>query len=177
MNLSGVGGFIGRMFGNSSVPQAYTQVRQGIRENTNSESALTDRVELSANAPKPLQAKDLEYASQIADKLKNGEKLSVGDQEYLREDRVFAATVVLSLLGKGVNLESVNWSTGLPAPSEAEMNEAYRRVSQRLQDLDQVADKDGVRDLRRNIIDNLRGTDFGAVENYLAEKTGAALAG
>ncbi len=124
-----------------------------------------DKVELSASAPKPLDARLLEKAHATAAKLTAEDELSGGEAARIHSDRVFAAVSVLLAMGMGDaeatrNLPLKLIATGLPAPSAEELKTAFRRIHQRVDNLESVRDAQSVKQAREQTITRLRPVDF-----------------
>jgi len=124
-----------------------------------------DKVELSASAPRPLDAPMLEKAHIAATKLTAGDELSAGEAARVHSDRVFAAVSVLLAMGMGSkdvqqSLPLKLIATGLPAPNAEELKTAFRRIHQRMDNLDRVRDPRGVQQVREQTISQLRPMNF-----------------
>ncbi len=121
-----------------------------------------DSVVLSAAAPKPLLAGQVEAAGQAAQEVAEG-TVAAGTVRNLREDRVFAALTILAAVGQSGQGSPRGWPGGLPAPTREELSTAYRRLAQRLDRPEQVSDPSAAQNLRRTILDHFRGEDFSAI--------------
>ncbi len=153
-------GSIGRMFARQNVPSVYGKQKQNAEAPAAEEDgALVDRVSLSPDAPKPLDAAFMEDAFRAGETIASGGALSGEDSERLRMDRVFAAVSALSLLGKDGE-GAVSWPGGFPVPSQAELEAARRRLAQRPQNTEQAANPSHVQAARQEILDRVTRRDF-----------------
>ncbi len=160
--------------GNGS--HARHQRRDGQPADVQSLGGAPDRVELSTDAPQPLPADLVERAGDVAWHLAEQEPLTAGQSHSLRQDRIFAALAHLLALGLDKGDPTLHWPTGLPAPSSAELKEAYRRLSQRLLRLDRVRDARHVAQLREHVLDALRKTDIARPAGALPDPAPVPLA-
>jgi len=129
-----------------------------------------DRVELSANAPRPLDARMIEEAVQVAQRMMAGQALSPSQTERLREDRVFASLTAMFSAGgnKGRLLDA--WLDGAAQPPTGfELDSAYRRLSQRVADMGGTADPRAVEEARLTALEAFRGVDLQALVRALSE--------
>jgi len=124
---------------------------------------LVDVVELSEAAPRPVDVDFLRDADLVAGKLAGAGDLTGREKTRMREDRVFAAMSALLLVGAYESGYPAKWPGGLPTPSPEEVQEAYRRLSQRLMRLDSVRDAYEMQSLRQTVLDSLRGQDLPAL--------------
>lgn len=172
-------GTIGRMFARQNVPTVYARQRSaGDAAGVEASDSTMDSVSLSAFAPKPLDAADLESAMEYSGYLSGGGKgmAAAPAEERLREDRIFAAVSALAAMGvNGEDLELPDrWPGGIPVPTREELEVARRRLSQRLQNVDQASDPEKVQLDRTELVEKLRNRDFGALA--LAETPEEAVA-
>lgn len=159
MVLDGVQGYLSRTFGGATQPETQGS-KPKPRPATNPVAAPgRDVVELSAHAPRPLSAQMLQTSSEIRDHILANTPLSASQERVLRTDRVHAAVVTLGVLMQS-GVDQPAWPGGFPAPSSEELQEAYRRLSQRLQDPDAVDDPGAVQDTRLALLDAYRSVDF-----------------
>lgn len=107
-----------------------------------------DRVELSPNAPRPLDARILQRAAAVADSL----EISPETTEKLRQDRIYAVVGVLAAIAR--QGAEPQWAGGLPAPTKAELAAAYRRIHQRLSRMDTVRNPESMSTIRSEIIES-----------------------
>ncbi len=91
-----------------------------------------EKVELSQRVPQQIPVATMKASGEIAETLLQGENVSRSDQKALREDRVLAALTGMRILQQQAGVTEKVWLSGIPRPSEAEMQEAYRRLTQRL---------------------------------------------
>lgn len=166
MDIPVIGNLIGRFLDHSHPSAPRVQEEAALPETTRRQPVGPDTVELSSHAPRPLDASDLRDAEAIADKLRSGESLSIRETNRLRQDRIFAALAVL-VAASGQDGTTPSWPGGLPAPTAEELGAAYRRLSQRLRNLDTLRDPEEMQQLRRDVLDDLRGVDLSAIENDL----------
>ncbi|MBN2711506.1 MAG: hypothetical protein JXR97_03600 [Planctomycetes bacterium] len=162
VGIQTVGGFIGRLFGNNSVAQAYSPATRKAVGGESSRASGMDIVELSPHAPRPLDSREVEDVNSVANKFNSGETLSGAETEKLRQDRVFTALAVLAALSKG-NGESPKWPGGFPEPTAAELDAAYRRLAQKMTNLDSVRNPEEMQQLREKVLDDFKGADFSVV--------------
>lgn len=172
-------GNIGRMFARQNVPTVYARQRSaGDATGVETTESNMDSVSLSAFAPKPLDAVDFETAMEYSGYLSGGGKgmATAAAEERLREDRIFAAVSALAAMGvSGEGFELPNrWPGGIPVPTREELEVARRRLSQRLQNVDQTSDPEKVQLDRTALVEKLRKRDFGALA--LAETPESAVA-
>lgn len=169
-------GVIGRMFARQNVNEIYGR-QKGVTETLDEKSAdRLDRVDLSPLAPKPLDASLVEDASGAAAKLTSGKKLTSGEEDALREDRVFATVTTLMALGVDDESRLPGWPVGLPTPSREEMETAYRRISQRLKNVEGAVNPDVAQRGRSELIDKNRNADFAALATRATNLISAAVA-
>lgn len=170
MQISQAGGLIGRLAGSlfKSRPQAEAATkfpRDSTKVSPKNTPMLvddgkSDRVELSPQAPRPLAASLLIATEQVANKLREQTPLTKQDAIPLRENRVFAAVVALQAVGADGKERLFGWPGGIPAPSSAELEAAYRQVAQRISQLDNVRNPDRVQALRQRILDSNQTNNF-----------------
>lgn len=136
-----------------------------------------DKVQLSAGVPEPVEAETLETADRLAQDIVEKGKTARKDTERLREDRVLAALTGMRLMQQTtVDLEEV-WVGGLPQPTQEEMQEAYRRLSQRLSSPEEVKDPAAQNNLRVELREYFRSYDFaGNIAKERAEARAQAVA-
>lgn len=151
---------IGRMFARQNAPITYGQQKTSLKIETSDPGGTVDTVSLSRFVPKPLPADYLEDAIAYGKEIASGGKLSQKDTERVRLDRVFTALVALEALGDNGETMPRMWPAGLPVPSEEELEEARRRLAQRLQDVDLAADAEYVQSERLRLLEKVgrRGT-------------------
>lgn len=155
MNLVGVGQYLGGMFGRQPAAQKVAQAAGAVAQIARKITEGGDIVELSSNVPQPLEAATLEAAGVVAQKLRAGQPLSTREMNRLRNDRVFAALTVLNGAAVGGGTFQ-HWPGGIPAPTGDELDEAYRRLSQRLVGNDYARDPEALNALRVEILDAFR---------------------
>lgn len=168
--VANVGGLINRLYGQGSVAETYALSTRNRISGKTEEAAATsglDRVDLSANAPRPVSASLVEDATSTAVKIANGVDLTDEEMSRIRADRVYAAVAALSALGMTGENGQLAWPGGLPAPTEAELKAAYQRISQRLENTDEAANPLAAQDERLQILDTYRNADFGLVANQI----------
>lgn len=159
----GDAGVIGRMFARRNIQDLYTRKRPAVEAAEEMGAAPVDRVDLSPQAPRPLSASYVESAAGTAQKLAGRGKLTSDETQSLREDRVFAAISTLIAVGAdpdgGAGLKG--WPGGIPAPTGAEMEAAYRRLAQRLDRVDDASDPETAKRGRSAVLEKVRNVDFG----------------
>lgn len=156
----GNAGVIGRMFAKRNVQEIYGRQKGAPEESDEKAAGAVDTVDLSPFAPKPLPASLFESAAGTASKLLSGASLSQGETSALREDRVFAAVAALVAMGTDFDSRLPGWPGGLPAPSRNELESAYRRLSQRLENIEATNDPEAARRGRMETIEKNRNADF-----------------
>ncbi len=178
MTIAATSALIGQLFARSTIGQTY---QDGRRDGGGEEEAPpllhgSDIVELSVEAPRPVEANMLLEAEALARKLAAREGLSGGEEESLREGRVVAAMVVLAAVerNRGDLDAPVNWPGGLPAPNREELAEAYRRVRQRLSGVQETREAEKALRLREQIVEYFREADFGALADEVVNPLAAA---
>lgn len=160
MVLDGVQGYLSRAFGGTTQPEtAGSKPRPRISASTPVPASGRDVVELSSHAPRPLSAEMVQTSSEIRDHILAKTPLSASQERVLRTDRIHAAVVTLGVLMES-GVDKPSWPGGFPTPSSEELQEAYRRLSQRLQDPEGVANPDAVQDTRLALLDAYRHVDF-----------------
>lgn len=123
-----------------------------------------DTVSLSNFVPAPFSAKLLESADNKANKMINHAELKRTEIAELREDNVQRAMVAMRLMERGDgSLPDATWVTGMIKPSAREMEEAYRRLTQRLVDVGEASDIGSARQMRLDLLDAFRGYQW---ENF-----------
>ena len=170
MVIQSAASLIGQMSSHTSAQEMYEAPvhRKGARSvqaGADTAPERMDRVELSANAPKPLDAGQMARANQLAERIANGESLKPRDMTELRNDRVFVAMVTLEALRLARPGMRVQWPGGFPRPNQAEMEEAYRRIAQRPRNLETVNDSEQIVERRRELLAHHRNTDFAELED------------
>lgn len=153
---------IGRLFARQNVPTVYgKQQSDTVAAKESGAVGPMDRVELSSNAPKPLSASLFQDAWDTGESIGSGDKLSPDQNTRIREDRVFAAIAAMTMLGAtGSQGEpTVGWPGGVPVPTQAEMEEARRRLSQRFQRMDATDDPEAVQKNRLDLLEKLANRD------------------
>lgn len=160
MVLDGVKGYLSRTFSGTTPPDT-PGVKTKSRPTEPKPVAVPGRdvVELSPHAPQPLTAEMVQTSTGIRDRILANTPLSASQERVLRTDRIHAAMVTLGVLMES-GVEQPMWPGGFPVPSTEELQEAYRRLSQRLRDPDHVSDPDAVQDVRRALLDAYRDVDF-----------------
>ena len=155
-------GNIGRMFARQNVPAVYGRQKAaaGALEADNAAGGV-DSVSLSPQAPRPLSARTVEEALETAGVVANGGKLSAGQTEKLREDRVFRAVSALAAMGfDGQDDRPVAWPGGIPVPTRDELEAAKRRLAQRLDSTSEAADIETVQRDRMELLRRMGKRDF-----------------
>ena len=115
-----------------------------------------ESVQLSKLVPKQLPAKTLETADELSKKIGNGDVLSFKDETSIREDRVLAAIVGMRFMQNNVDNIDKRWVGGLNPPTDAELDAAYRRLTQRVSSPDEVEDPEYIHNMRIELIDTYR---------------------
>lgn len=156
----GSAGVIGRMFAKRNVQEIYSKQRTATEEADDRITDAVDRVDLSPFAPKPLAASLVESASGTAAKLLTGASLTSVEESALREDRVFAAVATLIAMGGNADSPLPGWPGGLPTPTRQELETAYRRLSQRLENVEAASDPEAALRGRVETIEKNRNADF-----------------
>ena len=116
-----------------------------------------ETVQFSKLVPKQLPAKKLETADILSKKINNGELLSFKEESSIREDRVLAAIVGMRFMQNNVNNIDKRWVGGLNPPTDAELDAAYRRLTQRVSSPEEVDDPDYIHNMRVELLDTYRG--------------------
>jgi len=176
MSMSVSDTLIGRMFARSEMASMYARQKNAdqSRDETVDGTAQGDRVELSANAPRPLDARMIDEAVQVAQRMASGQTLSPSQTQRLREDRVFASLTALFAVGANKGRIGDAWFEGnAEAPSGMELESTFRRLSQRVAELDQSMDPRKVEESRLAALEAFRGIDF----QELARVLSASIAG
>ncbi len=84
-------------------------------------------------------------------------RLTSDEESNLREDRVYAAITVLIAMGTDTEDATLSgWPGGLPAPTREELETAYRRLSQRLQNIDDANNPALANQSRLDVLDRNR---------------------
>lgn len=91
-----------------------------------------DIVEFSSNVPKPVERDVFEKSLETSESLLENKKLTVAEVKSLRLDRVYAALVKLEMMKADPGEGKAYWPMGVPAPNDAELEEAYRRLTQKI---------------------------------------------
>lgn len=168
MAIPVIGGLIGRMFSNQEARSSYGASRAQPAVDGGARTRGDDTVELSADVPEPLQGRLFRDAAAIGKKLAEGRELTPQENARLREDRVFAALATINAIGLKGNGGSIDWPGGFPVPTADEMAAAYRRLTQRLQNLNTLRDPEAMQQIRQTVLDGLRGVDFLALERKIS---------
>lgn len=153
---------IGRMFARQNVPSIYGAHKGAAAVQAEEAGGVTDSVSLSPFAPKPLDAVLLRDALTAGKNLSSGGKLPEEEMERLREDRVFAAVSALALMGDDGETGTVprEWPGGIPAPTQGEMEEARRRLSQRVQNAEAAENVEQLQQDRLTLLEKLGKRSF-----------------
>lgn len=160
MVLDGVQGYLSRTFGGATQPEtASSKPKSRTQPSSPPAAPGRDVVELSPHAPRPISAQTVLTSSEIRDRILEHTPLSPSQERILRTDRVHAAIVTLGVLMES-GIDQPAWPGGFPTPTSEELQEAYRRLSQRLQDPDGVDDPGAVQDTRLALLDAYRSVDF-----------------
>lgn len=154
----GAGG-IGRMVARRNLPEIYGRNRSPASVDGAAPAAV-DRVDLSADAPRPVSARAFAEAMTAAKSLSSGGRLSEEQQEALREDTVFRAMSVLIAMGGDGDGLVKGWPGGLPMPTRPELEAAYRRIAQRLDDPGNVDNADQINRERAEFMERSRKIGF-----------------
>ena len=117
---------------------------------------IYDTVRFSELVPKPLEAKFLEEADEMAERLRNKEILKAAEEDNLREDKIFNALVGMRLMQKNSGEVKEIWFGGLNKPTDKEIAEAYKRLTQRVSMPSEVDDPDYVHQMRIDLLDCYR---------------------
>ncbi len=152
-------GMIGRMFARQNVTDLYSRQKSVDSAKNEKTNQAMDRVDLSPFAPKPLEASVVEDSGLTAEKINKGTKLTSEEMESMREDRVFAALTTLIAVGADPNTKLLGWPGGLPAPTQDEMHAAYRRLTQRMDRVDDTADPEKTIRVRSETLESMRRTN------------------
>lgn len=170
---------IGRMFARQNVPAVYGRQKAAGSVDMESGAQAVDSVDLSSFAPKPLSGEMFSDAMDTGRVINGGGRLSTDRMEKLREDRIFSAVSALAAMGLEGENEGLpaSWPAGLPAPTKEEMEEARRRLAQRLQHDEMGADTADLQRERATLLDKVRKSDFSAFSSggvYTAPEPTAA---
>ena len=116
---------------------------------------------MTSQVPQPLKAGTLESAMAVADKLLANVPLKRHENGDMNESNIYRAVVAMRLFQKsGGSVSPDVWVSGLQQPSKAEMQEAYRRLTQRVVAVNGIRDIDAVRQARLDILDAFRNYDW-----------------
>ncbi|MFW5856457.1 MAG: hypothetical protein ACOCX4_01150 [Planctomycetota bacterium] len=120
-------------------------------------------VDLSGQAPQPFTAEALRTGIRAGRAIGSGQEAG-GAGRNVRPDRVLTALAALEAMRVNPDTDQWVWPMGLPRPNEAELEAAYRKLTQRIR-ADEVAAGGeaavaGVREERRRLVDHFRMTDF-----------------
>ena len=115
-----------------------------------------ETVSISDLVPKPLSAKKMENAQTMAEKLRDGDILTVREEDNLREDRILAAIVGMRLIQQGEGVLEKRWIGGMNPPTEEELDAAYRRLTQRVSSPSEAENPESVRQFRLELLDTYR---------------------
>ncbi|MDR1535526.1 MAG: hypothetical protein LBU64_10600 [Planctomycetota bacterium] len=156
----GVFSNIGRMFGRLNAPEVYGNGKSREIEPESATAGGIDQVNLSSLAPKPLSARLLEEAVAAGRELNRG-RVSPGNGERLREDRVFAAVSTLAALGfDEIKGSELSWPGGIPVPTREELEAARRRLAQRLDSPEQAENREAAGRIREELWRKVAGLDL-----------------
>ncbi len=167
MAVSGLDSIIGQSLGGLNSQSANstdaTKVSLSSVNGNNQHAKNTfDRVELSARRPRQIEAGVIEKAREMSDTLEEKGKLGRRDLAALREDRVMAALVGMRLIQNNSELASPIWAGGIPAPTQQELQEAYRRLTQLPADISEAGDAGAVLETRSDLLEKFSGDNFSA---------------
>lgn len=163
-------GMIGRMFARQNVSDVYSRqknVDSGNNEKTNS---AMDRVDLSSLAPKPLDASVVEDSGSTAEKINKGTRLTSEEEANLREDRIYAALTTLMAVGADPETQLLGWPGGLPAPTKDEMQAAYRRLTQRMDRVDDAQDPEKTLRMRSETLGTMRRINTSQLSSVISDR-------
>ncbi|MDR0363057.1 MAG: hypothetical protein LBJ46_10310 [Planctomycetota bacterium] len=162
-------GMIGNLYARQNLGELYGRQKATEAEQPRENASLSDRVELSRAVPRPLSARLVEEAREVHDTLFGGKRLNAAQETAMREDRIFAAVAALMAIGvTGEEPVMPAWPGGLPVPTREELEAAYRRLSQRLDKLDDAEDADRAAGIRIELLDRARGADLLEASTRLA---------
>lgn len=163
-------GMIGRMFARQNVTDLYSRQKSVDSAKSEKTNQAMDRVDLSPFAPRPLEASIVEDSGLTAEKINKGSKLTTEEVESLREDRVFAALTTLLAVGADPNTKLMGWPGGLPTPTQDEMHAAYRRLTQRMDRVDDTDDPDKTIRMRSETLENMRRIDTSQLSAAISDR-------
>lgn len=149
---------LGLLMARQSAPVAYNrQMETGVKTEETDRYAV-DSVSLSANVPRPLTANDFRAAVNAGKTMASSGTLDINSTRRLREDRVFNALSALALMGeRGTEEGMTGWPGGIPAPSSEELEEARRRLSQRLSRTEGLPDPAAAQEERLELLRRIGG--------------------
>jgi len=173
MSMSVSDSLIGRMFARTESASMYARQKNADpsrNETIEATSQGGDRVELSANVPRPLDARIVEEAIKVAQRMMSGQALSPSQSQRMREDRVFASLTSLFAAGANKGRLAGAWLDGnAETPTGSELESTYNRLSQRVAEMDLAADARRLEEARLTALDAFKGVDFQALVRLLSE--------
>lgn len=165
MSVNGLDSIIGQSLGGLNSQAANSSEAAKVSLSSSAEGAQAikntfDRVDLSHSRPRPLPAVVLEQADSIAGKVSGSARLKKAETTSLREDRVMAALVSMRLIQNTGDVSRPLWVGGIPNPSQDELQEAYKRLTQLPGEISEAADRESVMQVRSSMLEHFRDTDF-----------------
>jgi hypothetical protein len=154
---------------NRSAMQQYSFSGGGNRQNTgdtaqSSYTGGTDTVQFSSNIPQSYTYDEFNKAMTIADKISAGKELTASEVNTIKNSRIHAALVALESMNANPEQGRKYVPMMLPRPTHAEIEEAYRRLSQRLDgevESNDIANTSQGR--RATLFESYRGMDLSAI--------------
>lgn len=119
-----------------------------------------EKVELSARVPEQIPVSTMKASGELASTMLEGGSLSRNEQRALREDRVLAAITGMRILQQQTGELQKIWCSGVPSPTPAELEEAYRRLTQRLSNPADTSDLLTQNAERVGLLEAFRTRDF-----------------
>lgn len=119
-----------------------------------------EKVELSSRVPQQISVSTMQASERIANAVMSGGNLGRADMKAVRESRVLAALTGMRVLQAQTGENAKVWLSGVPAPTKAEMQEAYRRLTQRLSQPTETGELMRQNAQRINLLESFRAQDF-----------------
>ena len=175
-----------RQFSRNALSGAYMRsvVAQPTLVSDGGVSAAGDTVEISDNVPKPIDQSALRDALRLAEKIAMGQQVNKSEAQRMRDDPVFSASVALfSYRGVGQAGDGADgkaspeerarsfvsqWPAESYKPTQADITELSRRLTQRLSGASALADGADWQARRRDLREGIRTGEFTALVATLA---------
>lgn len=187
-----------RLFSRNALNATYGAANKKGTEEPEPARTIRDKVELSANVPKQVDAGLFADAKSTAAKMARGHGLSADEANRLRADPAFASTVALFTVHDAAGAAEAaappgdsittaladavaqyygnRWPADVDTPSARDLSSTMRRLTQRLSgDGGGEVDAAALESSRGHLLDRFRNADYPAVATALADTVAVAV--